>query len=246
MRLPHLVGNYLCFTDKKRLTFIGYPLTSAEDNPAEDYEAACARFKPDTVSIVASEIWLQEGTYIGDVPDQYYRLILPIKHVHPEVAYMLRRAERELRVTEGAFGRKHKKIIKAFLSTHDLSEGQRQIFKNIPRYFNTSQNVRLLEAWHGKNLAAFNILDMSSARYAFYLFNFRSTKVNVPGASDLLFHDMAALAHKEGKEVINLGLGINKGIRRFKEKWGGKPFLAHVSAIVQRKQPEMGFLMKKL
>ena len=42
----------------------------------------------------------------------------------------------------------------------------------------------------------------------------------MPGASDLLFSEMAQLAQSEGKEAINLGLGVHTGIRRFKEKMG--------------------------
>ncbi|MFZ3090961.1 MAG: hypothetical protein WA240_10125 [Nitrospirota bacterium] len=32
---------------------------------------------------------------------------------------------------------------------------------------------------------------------------------------------MINLAKEHGKGYINLGLGVNNGIRRFKEKWGG-------------------------
>ena len=87
---------------------------------------------------------------------------------------------------------------------------------------------------------------MGSASYAFYLFNIRSPKVNVPGASDLLFHEMVRLAQAEGKKALNLGLGIHPGVRRFKEKWGGTPFLNHASAFVARKTVEMGRLADKL
>jgi hypothetical protein len=50
---------------------------------------------------------------------------------------------------------------------------------------------------------------------------------------------MVRLAQSEGKAAINLGLGINDGIRRFKEKWGGVPFLPYQSAFVHRK-PSLG------
>jgi hypothetical protein len=33
------------------------------------------------------------------------------------------------------------------------------------------------------------------------------------------------VTREHGKDIINLGLGVNEGIRRFKEKWGGVPFL---------------------
>ena len=70
--------------------------------------------------------------------------------------------------------------------------------------------------------------------------------MHVPGASDLLLREMVNLAHAEGKKTINLGLGINTGIRRFKEKWGGVPFLPYTSAIVHRNPLDLGRLAKKL
>jgi hypothetical protein len=78
------------------------------------------------------------------------------------------------------------------------------------------------------------------------LFNFRSKKPNIPGASDLLFKEMVNLAHAEGKKAINLGLGIHAGIRRFKEKWGGMPFLPYRSALIQRAGLDLGTLAAKL
>jgi hypothetical protein len=78
------------------------------------------------------------------------------------------------------------------------------------------------------------------------MFNLRSTKDNVPGASDLLFHEMVNISQSEGKRAINLGLGIHPGIRRFKEKWGGVPFLSYSSALVHRKPLGLGNLANKL
>jgi hypothetical protein len=58
---------------------------------------------------------------------------------------------------------------------------------------------------------------------------------------------MVRLAQSEGKQAINLGLGVSAGIRRFKEKWGGEAFLEHRSVIIQR-QPaaDISKLSKKL
>jgi hypothetical protein len=89
-------------------------------------------------------------------------------------------------------------------------------------------------------------VDLGAADYAFYLFNFRSGKINVPGASDLLFHEMVNLAQTEGKKALNLGLGINAGVRRFKEKWGGTPFLNYSSVLVDKRKVDIGRLAKKL
>jgi hypothetical protein len=159
---------------------------------------------------------------------------------------MVRRAGRELRVEEGAFGKEHKRLVKAFLSSHPVSQEQKEIYKGIPRYLKRSRSTLLLDARKEDDLVAFNIVDMGSADYAFYLFNIRSPKVNVPGASDLLFHEMVRLAQAEKKKALNLGLGIHPGVRRFKEKWGGTHFLTHASALVTRKTLEMGRLADKL
>jgi hypothetical protein len=159
---------------------------------------------------------------------------------------MVRRAQRELRIVRGEYGREHRKIVKGFLSTHRLARERRHIFKRIPQYFSSSNSAVLLEARKHRDLVAFSIIDTGSAEYAFYLFNFRSVKINVPGASDLLFHEMVNLAIGKGKKAINLGLGINAGIRRFKEKWGGNSFLPYTSVLVRREPPDLGRLAKKI
>ncbi|MFQ5906842.1 MAG: hypothetical protein ACE5JA_09770 [bacterium] len=242
----HLHGEYLCFSGGNHLIFVGYPLGIEAGDTPRAYESACERFRPATVAVIAPELWLPAHTYEGQPGDIYYRLDLPLGPLDPEVAYMVRRADRELQVTERRFGREHQRLVKDFLSRHQLSREQRIIFERIPHYLKSSKTVRLLEARRGSTLVAFTVADLGSASYAFYLFNVRTIKENVPGASDLLFYEMVNLAQSEGKVAINLGLGIHTGIRRFKEKWGGIPFLPCVSALVQRQQVELGSLAKKL
>jgi len=104
----------------------------------------------------------------------------------------------------------------------------------------------MIEAKRGNDLAAFSIVDLGSSNFAFYLFNFRSKIVNIPGASDLLFWKMLLLAQSEGKKAVNLGLGINDGIRRFKKKWGGKPFLPYTTDIMNNQSFDHGDLASKL
>jgi hypothetical protein len=57
---------------------------------------------------------------------------------------------------------------------------------------------------------------------------------------------MVNIAQAGGKSAINLGLGINSGIRRFKEKWGGVPFLRCETAVVSRETSDLGKLSEKL
>jgi hypothetical protein len=243
---PYLFQDYLCYFHSNHLIFIGYPLA---DNPAEIsrvYQAACERFNPHTITIVAEEIFLAQESYEAQPADRYYRLNLPLKSLNSDVAYMVRRAQKELKIKVGQFGRDHKKIIKDFIGRQDLTDEQVHIFKHVQNYMKRSKTAHLLEARKSDRLVAFSIVDMGSARYAFYQFNFRSAKIAVPGASDLIFSEMAQLAQSEGKEAINLGLGVHTGIRRFKEKWGGEPFLAHNSVLIQRKPVVLGKLANKL
>ena len=241
-----LHGNYLCFIRKKHLIFNGFPLGENTGNVAGAYKTACETFQPATAAIIAPEIWLPEETYEKQSADHYYRLALPLTSLDSQVAYMVRRGQRELNVRLGTFDREHKRLIKDFIKTHDLNDAQIYIYKHIRHYLKHCTSARILEARRGDLLVAFTIIDLGAAEYAFYLFNFRSRKINVPGASDLLFKEMVELAQSEHKRAINLGLGIHSGIRRFKEKWGGTPFLPYNSAMVHRTPMDLGKLANKL
>ena len=242
----HLLGNYLCFTRKAHLIFIGYPLGVNSDDTARAYSSACEQFEPSTVALIAPDIWLPPAGIEMQSRDSYYRCRLPLEKIEPKTAYMVRRAQRELTLGHGSFQKEHKKLIKAFLKAHRLTAEQTYLYQHIDRYLKHSSTGRILEARRRDVLVAFTVVDLGSADYAFYLFNFRSHRENVPGASDLLLKSMLDLAQSEGKKAVNLGLGIHQGIRRFKEKWGGAPFLPYHSAWVHRKVPDWGELAQKL
>ena len=243
---PFLHHNYLYFFGKKHLIFNGYPLVPDSDPAARIYDSLCERLQPATVALFASAIWLPAEQCEQQSADSYYRLDLPLPRIDAAVAYMLRRAQRDLQVSRGSFGKEHKKIIKAFLAGHRFNRRQKYLFKHIPQYLKASDSAVLFEARTEKELVAFNIVDLGAADYAFYLFSFRSGKINVPGASDLLFHAMVDQVQTAGKKAVNLGLGVNAGIRRFKAKWGGAPFLNYCSALVDNREIDIGRLARKL
>ena len=111
---PFICRNYLFFFAKKHLIFNGYPLEPESDPPDQVYDIVCKRMRPSTVALIGSAIWLPTEQYEQQATDSYYRLDLPLASIDAPVAYMLRRAQRELQVTRGSFGKEHKKIIKAF------------------------------------------------------------------------------------------------------------------------------------
>jgi hypothetical protein len=247
---PYLIENHICFYHRRHMMFIGFPLCeqTGDSNTVRAYLAACERHKPATVSIIAPKIWLSDDDCEKLPADSYYRLNLPLGAIHARVDYMVRRAQKDLVIIRGKFGRQHKRIVKGFLNSRRLTPDQVYLFKHLHHYLKHSPSAILLEARKGGELVAFTVTDLGSAKYAFYLFNFRSVEVNIPGASDLLLYEMANVAQSNGKEAINLGLGINSGIRRFKEKWGGVPFLPCETAVVHldRGTPGMERLAQKL
>jgi hypothetical protein len=123
----------------------------------------------------------------------------------------------------------HKWLLKNFMRAHTLDEEQRFIFERVPKYAQCETTV-VFEARNARGkLIAFDIADFGAGQYAFYMFNFRSHKYSVPGASDLLLKHIIERAQAEGKRHLNLGLGIDPGITFFKKKWGATPFLKCVS-----------------
>jgi hypothetical protein len=76
-------------------------------------------------------------------------------------------------------------------------------------------------------LAAFYVVEEAAPAFVTYVLGAYSRRTYVPHASDLLCADMIERAQARGKPAISLGLGVNPGIRRFKEKWGGLPYLAY-------------------
>jgi len=86
----------------------------------------------------------------------------------------------------------------------------------------------VLNAWGpARKLAAFYVVDVSAEAFSTYVIGCHSKKNYVMGASDLLLHELISVSTELDKSYIHLGLGVNDGIRRFKEKWGGVPSLKY-------------------
>ncbi len=229
-----LPNGYLSYVVGDHLIFVGYPVADQCIAIEQAYEHALERFRPATVAIIAPSLSFHKGRFVEHTEDQYYKLELPLARLPSAVAYMIRRAAGELRVSEGAFGNDHELLIADFLAAREFDPAYKEIFLRIPEYLAQSRTALLLEGRKGDQLVAFTIVDFGSANYAFYLFNFRSLTAGVPGASDLLLYEMIRVAEAKGKSAINLGLGINPGVRRFKEKWGATPFLPYAYAMIRR------------
>jgi hypothetical protein len=229
---PFLSKDYLSYRKDNWLIFIGYPLyrdTSPE--PVETIlKSLIEKFKPQYVWFIGKEVPESVGLPPGERnTDQYYKVDLPSFKMKNDLLRMVERARRALTVerTSGMTG-EHDQLIREFFKRESPNDWIRGLFKSLPAYANRCKTATVLNARDQKgNLSAFYVLELGAAAFATYIAGCHSKKHYVAQASDLLFFEMVEVAKEKGKGMINLGLGVNEGIRRFKEKWGGVPFLRY-------------------
>jgi hypothetical protein len=227
-----LMDGYLSFVKDNWLIFVGYPLDEAfsESHCQVAVEKALTSFRPEYLWFVGPTVpfTILDGSTERQ-SDWYYRL--DVSAPHP--ASLLRQAQKasaQLRVERSRkFSKEHAALIKEFLKREALPPMIRELYRAMPDYIAAdSSAAELLGAYDGKGkLSALFVVDLAAKEFATYVLGCYSRKHYVAHASDLLFREMIELAKKEGKQHINLGLGVNDGIKRFKEKWGGIPFLVY-------------------
>ncbi|MCI0477259.1 MAG: hypothetical protein L0Y55_13505, partial [Anaerolineales bacterium] len=232
---PFLIGDFVAHVRGAHLIFVGYPLSENFDavQMLAALEQAQARFKPTMTAIIAPALPAALENCAPSPPDEYYRLDLAHLVVPQKTRNMLTHARRDISVSVGKLGKEHVRLIEEFLRAHHLDDATRFIFQRAPEYAKR-ETARVFDARDARgDLVAFDIADFGARQYAFYMFNFRSRKHVIPGASDLLLARLIERTQAEGKRYLNLGLGIDAGIAFFKRKWGATPFLKHC-ACVQR------------
>lgn len=248
---PFLFGDFLVYIKKDQLIFIGYPFKVPFDekrmrNALED---AINRFKPESVSLTAPAIPSYLSNYSHAAPDYYYRLDLSALSISQKLRNMLSRAGKELSLEKNRnFNEEHRKIIEDFLKIHPVDDATRFIFNRIGEYLSSSNSAWIFNAKNKRgDLAAFDVAEFGAKDYAFYMFNFSSESLYMPGASDLILSKVIECAKAENKKYINLGLGINPGITFFKRKWGGVPFAPYNFCLYKPQGADiLGAFLQKL
>lgn len=239
---PFLHDDFVFYVDRDRLTFIGYPLHEPFDETrlATALDEAAARFNPRLVSVIAAAVPASMLDSQPPAADCYYRLDLPALTYPTKVRNMLRRATREVEVIRSKdFRKEHRLLVDGFLRSRRLDQPTRAIFKRIPAYIKTEAAWIFEARTHQGDLVAFDVAEFGAREYAFYMFNFRSQRQAVPGASDLLLSRVIEQARSEHKRYLNMGLGINPGVTFFKTKWGGLPFLPYTFCLHQQSRAGM-------
>lgn len=247
---PFLISNYLCYLNGTHLIFVGYPLGGPfyESKLREGLSLAIERLSPKTVALISPKALFPSSHCTEAGSDEYYRLDLASFNMGKNARNMVERASTVVKVERGeGMGKEHEGLISDFLKAQKVERTTENIFEKIPSYVSQSKTALILSA-RGKDgtLVAFDVADLASVEYAFYQFNFNSRERHVPGASDLLLSEIVKIAGEEGKKYINLGLGIRGGVRRFKEKWGGRPFLKHEFCLYSTGGPDFGAMSEEM
>ncbi|MCS7126151.1 MAG: hypothetical protein NZ929_04490 [Aigarchaeota archaeon] len=226
-----LYGRYLLYHDLDTLVVIGYPLKDEydEEELARVIREYWEKYRLRYITVIAPR--LPSFFEFEDIQiDEYYRLKLPLKPLDKKLRYMISRAEKEIVVEVGkSFSREHRELVEVFLKKEDVKDYMRYICSRLDRYLAKSKTVKIITAYNKRGeLVGFDILDLASSKYSFYMFNFIDRESNyIPGVSDLLLYNLLKISQESGKEYVNMGLGINDGVRRFKLKWGAEAFLPY-------------------
>lgn len=238
-----VVGDYLGFAKDPWVILIGYPLAGPFAVPGlgQALAEALGEFRPATLWFIAPAVPAPPRIRIAHLEsDRYYTLDVEGFRPRPSLCRLTSRAARTLSLQRGrAITPQHEEAIAEFLARERPSPRIEGLFRAMARYVAQAESAVVLTARDAEGaVSAFYVLDLEAPGFATYVVGCHSKLHYVVGASDLLFLEMVALAREQGKRTIHLGLGVNDGIRRFKEKWGGQPGLPYELCEIRRRGAE--------
>jgi len=229
---PFLIEEYLGFAKDNWLILVGYPLDGnfSRERCERILKQSLESFRPEYLWFIGPEIpdSLVESGRERET-DHYYKLDFEKVKVKSSLQRIADNASKELALERGhSISKEHEVLIAELLKREKLPPRLKELYRAMPHYVDRSPSACVLNAWDLKGrLAAFFVIELGAKNFSTYVLGSHSKKNYVSHASDLLFLEMIHLTKETGKNTINLGLGVNEGIRRFKEKWGGVPFLKY-------------------
>jgi len=239
---PFLIDDYFCCCKDDWVIFIGYPLQHefVFDQFQVVLEKVKKKFKSERISLIAPELPRRLGARCREKDsDTYYTL----NTRHPVLGSMVKRnlkkAGRLLTVERAVhMGDAHHQLMQEFIERVSPPWRLKELFFKMPQYVASARHAFVLNAWDSKQtLAAFYVVDFAARGFANYIVGCYSKLNYVLGASDLLLFELIKMSAEYDKCYIHLGLGVNSGIRRFKEKWGARPTLSYEMCELVQKKP---------
>ena len=229
---PFLSDGFLFFVGDNWGILVGYPLNS-EFSPeifTTTFKDVTSRFPSRYWWVIAPSLPEEVFSSCGErQSDTYYKLSFDDFDVQGTLRRVAEKATSRLMVeVTRVMTPEHEGLITEFIERENPGSLIREFYHAMPDYVIRSETSLVLNARDFNGLlSAFYVLDFAANDFATYVVGCHSKERYVSHASDLLFFEMVNMAREYGKGYINLGLGVNPGIRRFKEKWGGKPSLSY-------------------
>ena len=246
---PFIEDKFLYYKNEDVISFIGYPLGAGElyltNQDMEKIhkeipivlDRLVEQYKPKEVKIIAPIELSLKGYKIEKAAvekDSYSILDIQNLKIPSKNKNMINRSSRELEINFSRdFSVQNHKLLLEFLKDKRFPDTSSNFYHDIPDYVIYSETAITINAYKINQrtkgeILGYNIVDFSNGDFCFYLFNIIGNEEDyVPGTSDLLLYEMVQLAREKGKKYINMGLGINEGIKNFKEKWGAKDLISY-------------------
>ena len=224
------------------MVLVGYPLQI--EFTSRDLENIIRKikneFNPERISLISPKLTTRLASQCRQKDsDAFFTLEAKPPILGNAVRRNLKKADRLLAVEQSAhMGDAHYELMNEFMQRADPPPRVQDLFFKMPQYVSSAPQVYVLNAWcRDKSLAAFYVVDFEAKKFANYIIGCFSKRNYVIGASDLLLSELIKLSIANKKSYIHLGLGVNSGIRRFKEKWGAKPAFSYEMCELVFKRP---------
>lgn len=229
---PFFLDDYFACLSGDVLIVAGYPLDRKFTPQAfeKTLQQFIRKLRPHSVLFVAPEI---PDTLAGSCnerdSDAYYALDLHAKPLPGRLQRIAARAGEHLHVERAnRLDEAHRLLAEEFVARVAPPPRVQALLFRMWEYVGRSDDSLVLSARDAESrLAAFYVMDLAARDFSTYVIGCHSRQEYAKGASDLLFFDMIRVSLEQGKSFIHLGLGVNEGIRRFKEKWGGAPAFSY-------------------
>ena len=246
-----LVDDYFFCRRDDWIVFVGYPLKQefALDRLETVIEKIRKEFKPSRISLIAPKIspHLSAACRQRD-SDAYYVLDAGPPVLGDAVRRNLKKAGRILSVERASrMGDAHRELTDEFVARARPPERVKDLFYKMPRYVAAAPSAWVLNAWYARTvLGAFYVIDLAAGQFANYIIGCYSNINYVRGASDLLAAELIQMSAENRKPYIHMGLGVNDGVRRFKEKWGARPVRTYEMCELVFKKPLLSQFLKSI
>lgn len=229
---PFRLDDYLGWAKDNWVIFVGYPLDGQFDAAHCEQLVARAReiYRPDYLWFIGPEIPPALARECrARQSDHYLRLDLAHATIKSSLQREVNRAAQLLRIeATRAWTKEHQALTDELMRREKLPPLIVELYRAMPEYIAQCETARVLNARDARSaLTAFFVVELAAAQFDTYVLGCHSKKNYVSHASDVLFARMIEDARARGKPFLNLGLGVNEGITRFKTKWGGVPYLKY-------------------